>query len=140
MRTAFLAATPQAFIGVTARHEVMRTYLRYLLQYYQGTRNLTDVNPHLGVQMLQRAYDDCCRATMNATTQILAEARSSNAPLLQLLLKHRLVQLGSSLARAVCFVLTGGRHSHGCLRPISMSSANKHVRPRCVVMRDTGDD
>ena len=57
---------------------------------------MTDDNLHLGVQMLKRAYTDCCRATMNATSQILAEVRFSNAPLLRFR-KHRLVhKLGLS--------------------------------------------
>ena len=52
----------QAFVGVTARHVVMQTYLRFLVQYYRGVRNVTAAGAGLlGVPLLYEAYHECCQ-------------------------------------------------------------------------------
>jgi len=45
----------QAFIGVTKRHPMMKKYVEYFLEYYEGTRK---VNGPLGVLLLRDAFED----------------------------------------------------------------------------------
>lgn len=48
----------QAFIGVTARHRVMKRYLEIFVEYYEGK---VEVNGPLGVYFLRMAYDELSR-------------------------------------------------------------------------------
>ena len=46
----------QSFIGATAGHVVLRTYLEYTLEYYRGQRELRG-SPNIGPALLRDAYD-----------------------------------------------------------------------------------